>query len=257
MDILFNKPSPPWLNFRKYSGQKVLIVHAHTDDADWNCGATAARLADAGAEVIYVVATDGDAGTNDPHMTRGQLVQTRREEQSAANDILGVSETIYLGHRDGKLHLVTDLEDTIAALIRRHRPKLVITFDPAWPDYRMHPDHRASAIATIRAASFSDLALTYTDGESAEPFKCDELLLFEPRRPNLFVNVSKYSFKKLRALAAHESQMVHLLPPRLHDAMYRLVEAGDNIATRSAIRLLHPSFAVESFRRHPLGGLLR
>jgi len=247
----------PFLRMRKYRGETVLVVHAHTDDADWNCGGTVAKLSAAGANVVYIVATDGEAGSNDPDMTPERLVEIRRREQKNANDILGVSETVYFGYGDGKLHLATDVEEKIGRLIRRYRPKLVLTFDPAWPDYVMHPDHRAVAIATIRAVTFSDLTLTYTCGEKLDPFRPGELLLFEPRRPNVWVNISKHTYSKLDALAAHRSQMEHLLPGWLHDIMYRVVDAGDNIATRSLTRLLHPSFSVETFRRHPITGLLR
>ena len=34
----------PFLKFRKYKDKTVLVVQAHTDDADFNCGATVNRL---------------------------------------------------------------------------------------------------------------------------------------------------------------------------------------------------------------------
>ncbi|MFC1474763.1 PIG-L deacetylase family protein [bacterium] len=253
----FSTPRPPWLNVKKYSGKTVLIPHAHTDDADWACGGTAARLAAAGAEVIYVVATDGEAGSSDLEITQEELIEIRRGEQRDANDILGVSDTIFLGHQDGRLHRVPDLEEQVMKLVREYKPELVITFDPEWPEHRMHPDHRAIAIATIRSCNFSGLSMTYGDGSHQEPHRCDELLLWGPKKPNLWVNVSKYTYEKLAALAAHRSQMEHLLPGPLHDLVYRLIDSGENPVTKTLPGLIHSSFFVEPFRRYPLGSLLR
>lgn len=249
MPEIFSLPKLPWLTINNYGGSTVLIVQAHPDDADFACGGTAARLAEAGANVIYVVATNGEAGTNDASMTKERLTEIRRAEQREANAALGVNGTIFLGHEDGRLRRVPDLDEQIIALLRKHRPALVFTFDPGWPEHNMHPDHRAVGIATIRAAQFSNLALTFTGGESAEPFQCGELLLYGPRRPNLFVDVSKYSFMKLKALAAHRSQMEHMLPPWAHKLMYGLVDRGDTALSRIVPSALHHSFWLETFHR--------
>ena len=238
----------PWLNVKAYQDSTVLVAQAHADDADWGCGGTAAMLADAGARVVYLVATKGDAGTNDPDMTRDKLVELRREEQRAANEILGVDETVFWDYADGRLNEAEDLVPRVTSLVRELQPDLVITFDPDWPEHSMHPDHRAIAIAAMRAAQFSNLSLTYTD-EPAEPFQCKELLLFGPRRPNVWVNVWKHTFKKLSALAAHESQMVHLVPDQLLKLLNKMVERGDKPPVRLVAGLLHRDFIIEPFRR--------
>ncbi|HPI78585.1 MAG TPA: PIG-L family deacetylase, partial [bacterium] len=87
-----------FINYKKYSGKTVLVVTAHTDDADYNCGAAVARLSDAGARVVYVVCTKGEKGTMDRALSADELVRTRRDEQDAANRILGVSETIHFDY---------------------------------------------------------------------------------------------------------------------------------------------------------------
>jgi LmbE family N-acetylglucosaminyl deacetylase len=246
----------PWLTFSNYRGKTALVAQAHPDDADFGCGGTAAHLAAAGANVVYVVATNGEAGTRDPEMTKERLTEIRRGEQRDANGILGVSDTIFLGHEDGRLRRVPALEEQLISIFRKYRPAVVFTFDPEWPEHFMHPDHRAVAIATMRAAQFSNLSLTYTGDEPAEPFECGEILLFGPKRPNVWVNVSKYAFAKLEALAAHRSQMEHMLPPWLHSIMYRLVERGDRLESRIIPSLMHSSFVIEPFRRCNGTGLM-
>ena len=42
--------------------QRVLVVTAHPDDVDFAAGGTIAGFTDAGIEVSYCIATDGDAG---------------------------------------------------------------------------------------------------------------------------------------------------------------------------------------------------
>lgn len=248
--------SLPWLDFNKYKGKTVLVAQAHADDADFGCGGAVARLADAGADVVYVVATKGEAGSAEPGMTKDALTEIREQEQRDANAVLGVRETVFLGHGDGRLNRVTDLDKIMTDIVRERKPDLIFTFDPDWPEHSMHPDHYAIAIAAMRAAQFSPLSLTYTDDAPAEPFQCGEVLLFGPRKPNVWVNVSQYSFKKLEALAAHKSQMVHLLPKKLYDLMYKMVEGGDRFDKRILAGLLHTSFIVEPFRRPKGMGLL-
>ena len=47
-----------------------MVITAHPDDAEFSFGGTVARLADAGAEVVYVVCTDGSQGGEDrPYRT--------------------------------------------------------------------------------------------------------------------------------------------------------------------------------------------
>jgi LmbE family N-acetylglucosaminyl deacetylase len=44
--------------------QRVMVVSAHPDDPDFGAGGSIARLADSGAEVTYVIVTDGRQGSN-------------------------------------------------------------------------------------------------------------------------------------------------------------------------------------------------
>ena len=243
--------NPPWLRFSNYTDKLVMAIQAHPDDADWACGGVMARCAAAGARLVYVVATKGEAGTDDPEMTKERLTQIREQEQRDANAILGVRETIFLGHSDGRLRNATALETQLAALIRERRPSLILTFDPEWSEYTMHPDHYAIALATVRAAQFSGLTLTFVDDAPAQPYVCPEILVWEPKRPNIRVDITEYSCAKLEALAAHRSQMAHMLPKPLHKLMYDLVARGNRPEVRLLLRIIHPMFRVETFRRLP------
>ena len=110
--------------------ERVLAVVSHPDDAEFLAGSTIALLTAAGARVDYVVTTDGARGTEDPDVTPEHLSATRRAEQRAAADILGVTDIVHLDYPDGYLQPTLDLRRDITRQIRRFRPDLVITQNP-------------------------------------------------------------------------------------------------------------------------------
>ncbi|MEU9703635.1 PIG-L deacetylase family protein [Streptomyces sp. NPDC047981] len=136
--------------------QRALAVVAHPDDLEYGCAAAVAGWTDAGKEVVYVLATRGEAGidTLDP-ATCGPL---REQEQRASAEVVGVSAVEFLDHRDGVIEYGLDLRRDIAAAIRRHRPELVVTLNhrdtwgPGPGGFWNTPDHVAVGRATLDAA---------------------------------------------------------------------------------------------------------
>lgn len=59
----------------------VIVVMPHPDDVESRMGGTVARWTREGKEVIYVVCTNGDKGTNDPNMQPEELARIREKEQ--------------------------------------------------------------------------------------------------------------------------------------------------------------------------------
>ncbi|MFE1751228.1 PIG-L deacetylase family protein [Streptomyces anandii] len=146
--------------------RRALAVVAHPDDLEYGCAAAVAAWTDAGREVVYVLATRGEAGidTLDPAVC-GPL---REREQRASAAAVGVSRVEFLDHRDGVIEYGTALRRDIAAAVRRHRPELVITLNhrDTWGGVAWNtPDHVAVGRATLDAAAdagnrwiFPDLA---------------------------------------------------------------------------------------------------
>jgi len=121
----------------------VLGIFAHPDDESLACGGTLARLADAGARVIVVCASRGEAGSiSDPALVAdGDLGVVRVRELRDAAAVLGVAEAIVLDHPDGELRWedVPELHAEILMMIERYRPDAVITF--AEDGLYWHLDH--------------------------------------------------------------------------------------------------------------------
>jgi LmbE family N-acetylglucosaminyl deacetylase len=125
------------------AGRTVLGIFAHPDDESLACGGTLARLVDAGARVIVVCASRGEAGsTSDPALVPdGDLGVVRTRELHDAAAVLGVAEVIVLTHPDGELRWddVPELHAEILMAIERYRPDAVITF--AEDGLYWHLDH--------------------------------------------------------------------------------------------------------------------
>src|SRR5262245_9634823 len=114
----------------EYIPHRAMSIHAHPDDQEFTVGGTLAKWARAGCEIICVVITSGDAGSNDPaHDAKYKpvLARLREAEQLAANEVLGVKETIFLHYPDGELEPTIALRRELTRLIRLHKPDVVLT----------------------------------------------------------------------------------------------------------------------------------
>jgi len=109
---------------------RILGIFAHPDDAEFTAGGSAARWADEGAAITYVVVTNGAAGSNDPNQDLNELVRIREAEQRAACAVLGVQEVLFLGYADGTLQPTLELRRELTRIIRQLKPDRVMIGDP-------------------------------------------------------------------------------------------------------------------------------
>ncbi|MGE5140114.1 MAG: PIG-L deacetylase family protein, partial [Rudaea sp.] len=147
------------------ASQRVMVVEAHPDDVEWYAGGTIASLATQGSQVTLVICTEGERGSYNPEENPVTLAMTRKQEQRAAADLIGIGEIVYLGHPDGGLEPAMELRRELAVLYRKHRPDLLITFDP-WKRYELHPDHIAAGKAALDARMAAKMPLFYTHTRS-------------------------------------------------------------------------------------------
>jgi LmbE family N-acetylglucosaminyl deacetylase len=147
-----------------------LAVLAHPDDESLGNGGVLAKYAAEGLEVYLVTATRGEQGWfGDPDENPGPeaLGEIRERELREAADVLGIHEVTFLDYRDGELDQADPAEATrkIVEQIRRIRPHVVLTFDPA--GLYGHPDHMAICrLTTSAVASASDPAYDRESGLS-------------------------------------------------------------------------------------------
>ncbi len=200
----------------EYIPERAMFICAHPDDLEFGVAGTAARWASKGSEVIYVILTDGNAGSHEKEMTREKLATIRRREQEDAARLCGVKECIFLGYDDGLLENTLELRKKLVRLIRQHRPNVVGCMDPTnfFPsdNYINHPDHRAAAAAAIDAVfPASEMPLLYPDldAEGLTGHKPNFVYVYftGENHINHYVDISDTIDIKIASLKAHTSQM--------------------------------------------------
>jgi LmbE family N-acetylglucosaminyl deacetylase len=122
-----------------------MSIHAHPDDQEFTV-ADSGQVGAAGCEVISSLSPAATWVQRSAHDAsyKPELARLREGEQNAANDLLGVKQTIYLHYPDGELEPTLALRKELTKLIRTHKPDVVVTGDPQavfyGNGYINHPD---------------------------------------------------------------------------------------------------------------------
>lgn len=193
--------------------ERVLVVTAHPDDPEFGFGASVAKMADEGADIQYVICTDGCQGGEDPSVPDAALTAVRYAEQRAAAEVLGVRDVVFLGFRDGTLLPNVELRKAITREIRRFRPELVLTHAPVRSlgssIGASHPDHLAVGEATLCAVypdARNPRAFPELLDEGLEAHKVKEVWLPWLEHPDHFVDATGLVERKIEAILCHRSQ---------------------------------------------------
>ncbi len=204
-------------NEKEYIPKIAMSIQAHPDDQDFTVAGTLAKWAKAGCEIISVIITSGDSGSND--VTKGadykpELVRLRETEQLAANETLGIQQTVFLRYPDGELEPSLALRKDLTRVIRQYKPDVVLTGNPeAWfygSEYVNHPDHRAGAQAACEAVFPSaGTRLMFTDLLEAgyEPHNVKRLYIHGSENSDTWIDISETIDIKIEALKKHISQV--------------------------------------------------
>lgn len=199
--------------------QTILAVGAHPDDIDFGAAGTIAKWAAEGADIYYLVCTDGSRGSADPKMTHRKLAAIRKKEQVEAAKILGVKAVFFLDFVDTQLVSDLALKERIAWYIRKFRPQIVVTLDPTFfyavdptktgRSVINHTDHRAAGLATMDAVfplARDRLTFPEHEKEGLAPHKVSELYFINMTQKQFVVDITETLEQKLNAIAAHVSQ---------------------------------------------------
>jgi LmbE family N-acetylglucosaminyl deacetylase len=193
---------------------RVLVIQAHPDDAEFSCAGTIAKWTAAGAGVHYCSITSGDKGSDDATMNGVDLATLREREQRAACDVLGVASVTFLGYQDAMVIADLNLRRELVRVMRRIRPTALVCFDPTsrymGREYINHPDHVAAGEASL-AAVFPSVRdrMTFPEllQEGLEPHKVPDVYMFGTTQPDLWIDISGTIETKIAALKAHASQI--------------------------------------------------
>lgn len=186
------------------SAYDILAVGAHPDDVEAVAGGTIVKLARRGARTLLVDLTSGEP-------TRYGRPGVREAQAATAAKLLG-ADRCGIGLQDRFVADTVDARLKVAALIRRHRPRTVITTDGCG----VHPDHKAATDIVINAVFYARLPKwdEVPGGErlsNTAPHEVSRLYFghcrMEPPWPrfDFAVDVTAVYDVKLAALAAYES----------------------------------------------------
>ncbi|GHO43040.1 PIG-L deacetylase family protein [Ktedonospora formicarum] len=201
---------------------EAMIIGAHPDDDDFGAGATSALWAKQGKKVVWVVMTNGVEGGEAPDMDDEEFMLTREQEQRAAAEVYGVKAVEFLRFPDGHLTNNEETRKAIVRLIRKYRPRVVLTHDPSTflmaPDpneepeatgHINHPDHRATGSIVLDAIfPYVGNPRSYRDliAQGYMPYRVHELYLFYTERSNTYVDVTETIDIKAQGLKCHVTQ---------------------------------------------------
>ena len=137
----------------------LLFIYAHPDDESFSGAGLTLKARSEGGRAVLVTATSGQMGkAGDPPLcTADELPRWRERELRTAAGIIGFDAVHLLGYEDRQLGAADPpaIRQELVALLRRHRPDVVVTFDPN--GFNLHPDHVAiSRFAMDAVAAAAD-----------------------------------------------------------------------------------------------------
>jgi LmbE family N-acetylglucosaminyl deacetylase len=199
---------------RELEFEKVLIFFAHPDDGEFMAGGSMVKWVNQGKEVVLCVVTNGSHGSNDPAVTREELIADRMQEQREAAKITGISDVIFLGYEDCHVEDSHELRRDMIREIRRFKPDVVVGPDPTLyffsDQYINHPDHRKVGDALCAAISPGVATVPIYREElydkGFEPHHLTAALFGFSEKPNYFVDITEEMDEKIRAVSVHYSQ---------------------------------------------------
>jgi len=187
-----------------------LAVVAHPDDMEYGAAAAVARWTGQNKQFVYAVVSDGEAGiaTMVPSVT-GPL---RRAEQKASCAAVGVDAVEFLGWPDGTIVESLELRAELAAVIRQHRPEVVVSinFRDSWggPSWN-HADHRAVGRALLDAVRDAANPWVFPDRGAAWPGVRFVAFSGSPQ-PTHAVDTTATFEAGVRSLACHRTYLANL-----------------------------------------------
>jgi len=195
---------------------RVLALHAHPDDVEFQCAGTLALLREAGCAVTVATMTPGDCGSAE-HDSEA-IAEIRRGEARASAALIG-AECVCLEFRDMAIFNDDDSRRRVTEALRRARPDIILTAPPV--DYLC--DHEMTSLL-VRDACFAASVPNYStrQWEPAPPIATIPHLYYVDAiegidsfgnaiRPEFIVDVSSTFELKLKMLACHASQRDWLL----------------------------------------------
>jgi N-acetylglucosamine malate deacetylase 1 len=175
----------------------ILAIGAHPDDMELICGGTLVRANMLGRSTGILDLAAGEMAS------RG-TPELRAKEAMKAAKVMGVSVRENLGFPDGGIQNTPDTRAKVAVVIRRLKPKVVITHS----QHGRHPDHPTVAQLVRDACFVAGLKKIAPEFAPHRPLKVIHALSFreDNQKPTFVVDITESFEKKLEAIGCYASQ---------------------------------------------------
>lgn len=178
----------------------IMVVGAHTTDAEVMGGAQVLAQVDQGWRAVMVHCTLGEKGH--PRMDPETYGRQKREEAEAAARLLGAA-CVCLPYKDGELPVNEEVQWAIADLIREHRPDILLTH---WKG-SFHRDHRNTHTNVTEALYLAGLPAFIRAHPAHYPravYFCENWEDLEEYQPDIFLDVSNVFDRYLEVIRCYE-----------------------------------------------------
>jgi LmbE family N-acetylglucosaminyl deacetylase len=229
---------------------RVLAIHAHPDDVEFQCAGTLGLLKQRGCHITIVTMTAGDCGSAE--LGPEEISAVRRREARASADLLGADYTC-LEFKDLLIAINDDSRRRVTEAVRRARPAIILAAPPV--DYMS--DHEMTS-RLVRDAAFNASVKNFAthQWEPAPPTDRIAHLYYvdavegidyfgTPLAPQFYIDITSTFELKRRMLACHESQRGWLLKQHGIDEYLNKMEEW----TRHRGSEIGVTYA-EAFRQH-------
>lgn len=164
--------------------RRILAIGAHPDDIELACGATLAKMRDAGHQIQALVLTSGE---------RGGDGRVRPREAQRGAQFLGCSSVFVYNFADTRLHdQAHEILSVIEERVQAFNPDIIFTHSAN----DQHQDHQAVYEATLRAARNHSTILCYESPSVTSAFS-----------PTIFVDIGDYVEVKIASVRQHGDQL--------------------------------------------------
>jgi LmbE family N-acetylglucosaminyl deacetylase len=183
--------------------KNILIISAHADD-HMACAGTVFKLRDKGYIPYEIVLTDSAEGPNNGNgkSKNINMKEIRNSELSEASKYLGIKRTFLFDQPDLGLIYSKKLMFKIMKIIREIKPDIGFIMNT----YDWHPDHRETSKIASEAFKWAGSGVKPEFGNF---HRTPVVLMAEgmiPVQPNVLVDTTAYSGKKLELWKKYESQ---------------------------------------------------
>lgn len=195
------------------SFNSYMFIGPHPDDIEFGCGGLISKLKNLNKQVVYVIATDGAAGSQDENTTAKMLKEIRKKETLDAANFMNVKNVEFLDLPDGGIFEVEDVIERLAPMVLKYNPEILFA-----PDSRTrtecHSDHIIVGEAVRRLTQIishkESLIRHHVDVSDYDVFPNNiTLALYFSDDPNKKSELDENNLnEKIQSIMLHKSQTI-------------------------------------------------